>query len=50
VVKSAVLELQRRFEPPLHVEEDPLQVGVVSDRFQNERVVERVEERFEIQI
>jgi site-specific DNA recombinase len=49
-LQGAVLELQRRFQPPLHVEEDPPQVGVVSDRFQNERVIERVEKRLEIQI
>jgi site-specific DNA recombinase len=48
--KGAVLELQRGFQPPLHVEEDPPQAGVVRDRFQNERVVERVEERPEIKI
>src|SRR5262249_16583370 len=38
LLESAVLALQRRLQPPLHVEEDPPQVGVVSDRFQNERV------------
>jgi len=50
VLKGAILELKRRFEPPLHVEEDPPQVGVVSDRFQNERVIKRVKERPEIQV
>jgi hypothetical protein len=49
-LEGAVLQLQRRLQPPLHIEEDPPQVGVVSDRFQNERVIERVEARLEIQI
>jgi hypothetical protein len=40
LLEGAVLELKRGFEPPLSVEEDPPQVGVVSYRFQNERVVE----------
>lgn len=48
--EGAVLALQRCFEPPLHVEEDPPLVGVVSDRAQNERVVKRVEERPEIKV
>src|SRR5260370_30774914 len=49
-LEGAVLQLQRRLQPPLDIEEDPPQVGVVSNRFQNERVIERVEERLEIQI
>ena len=48
--EGAVLQLQRRFQPPLHVEEDPPQVRVVSHRVQNERVIERVEERLQVQI
>jgi site-specific DNA recombinase len=31
-----VLALQRRFQPPLHIEQDPTLVGVMSDRLQNE--------------
>ena len=49
-LQGAVLQLQRRFEPPLNVEQDPPQIGVVSYRSQNERVVERVEERLQVQI
>ena len=49
-LQGAVLQLQRRFEPPLNVEQDPPQIGVVSYRSQNERVVERVKERLQVQI
>src|SRR5712691_13395399 len=38
------------FQPPLHVEEDPPLACVVRDRAQDERVVERVEERPQIEI
>ncbi len=40
-----VLALQRRFEPPLHVEQDPTLVGVVGDRFENEVPRDGVEGR-----
>ncbi len=48
--QGAVPELKRRLQPPLHIEEDPPQVGVVSYRCQDERVIERVEKRPEIKI
>ena len=39
-LEGAILQLQRRFEPPLHIEEDPPHVRVVSHRLQDERVIE----------
>jgi site-specific DNA recombinase len=52
LLEGAILMLKRCFQPPLHVEKDPPLAGVVSyrRRLQNERVIERVEERLEIQI
>src|SRR5918992_3740643 len=49
-LEGAVPQLKRRRQPPLHVEEDPPQVRVVSDRLQNERVIERVEKRLQVQV
>ena len=49
-LQGAVLALQRRLKPPLHVEEDPPLAGVTGERAQDERVVERVEERPQIEI
>jgi hypothetical protein len=40
-----VLALQRRFEPPLDVEQDPALIGVVSDRLQDEVPWDGVEGR-----
>jgi site-specific DNA recombinase len=34
--QAAVLQLKRRFEPPLHVQENPAPVGMASHRFENE--------------
>ena len=48
--ERAVVQLQRRLQPPLHVEKDPPQAGVVGYRFQNERVIERIEERLQVQV
>jgi hypothetical protein len=50
LLEGAVLVLERCFQPPLHVEEDPPLPAVVSHHLQNERVIERVEERLEVQI
>ena len=41
--QAAVLALQWRCEPPLHVQQDPAQVGVMSYRLQNEIVGNGVE-------
>lgn len=48
--KGAVRVLQRRFQPPLDVEQEPPLTGVVSDRAQDELGIERVEERPDVKI
>jgi hypothetical protein len=48
--QAAVLALQRRFQPPLHVEEDPAQVGVMSYRLENEVPRDAVEKRLQVQV
>jgi hypothetical protein len=48
--QAAVLQLERRFEPPLHIEQDPALVGVVSYRFQDEVPRDGVEERPDVDI
>jgi len=42
--------LQRRFEPPLYVQQDPALVGVVSDRFENKVPPNAIEERADVHI
>ena len=48
--QAAVLALQRRFQPPLHVQQDPALVGVVGYRLQDEVPRDGVEERPQVQI
>jgi hypothetical protein len=45
-----VLALQRRFEPPLHIEQDPTLVGVVSYRLQNEVPRDAIKEGPDVKI
>jgi hypothetical protein len=47
---AAILALQRRFEPPLHVQQDPAQVGVTSYRLENEVMRNVVEKRLQVQV
>ena len=47
---GAVSVLQRRFEPPLHVEEHPWQFGVLRYRAKDEVVVQAVEEGPDVEI
>ena len=48
--QAAILALQRRFQPPLHVEQDPALVGVVGDRFEREVPRDGVEELPDVEI
>ena len=48
--QATVLALQWRFEPPLNVQQDPAQVGVMSYRLQHQLPGDAVEERPDIQI
>ena len=48
--QRAVPPLQRGGEPPLHVEQDPLLVGVMGDRLEHEVVRHAVEERPDVEL
>ena len=48
--QAAVLVLQRRLQPPLHVQQNPAQVGVMGYRFENEVVRNAVEKRLQVQV
>lgn len=48
--QTAVPPPKRRLQPPLDVEEDPAQVGVMSHRAQDEVVRDAVEKRLQVQV
>jgi hypothetical protein len=48
--QAAVLALERRLQPPLHVEQDEALVGVASYRLENEVVRDAVEKRLQVQV
>ena len=48
--QAAVRPLQRRNQPPLHIQQDPPLVGVVGDRLQDEIMIKVVEEPLDVDI
>jgi hypothetical protein len=50
LLQGAVWELQRRNQPPLHIQQHPLLVGVGLDRLDDEPMLDRVEEFLDVQI